>query len=106
MWCRCSRSRILADLRDLLSEARVTPRRFYHAADIAIRLAGAGAFRRTLGQRSALTFVAVPSMGPLTRLDKDAGILALRRDSGLTEGLTERSDLLAHRLSAPLAPTS
>ncbi len=51
MWCRCSRARTVADLRDLLQEARVLrrdPLGTYSASDVAIRVAGAGAIRRTL----------------------------------------------------------
>jgi hypothetical protein len=58
---RCTRARILADLRDQLHEARVTrrdPQRYYHAADVAIRLAARGAIRRTLASTDPRAFLA------------------------------------------------
>jgi hypothetical protein len=60
-WCGCSRARNLADMRELLHEARVMrrdPQRYYHAADVAIRLAGAGAIRRTLAITDPRAFLA------------------------------------------------
>jgi hypothetical protein len=57
MWCRCSRARIIADLRDLLAEARALrrdPLDYYTPADVAVRVAGAGAIRRTLATGGAI----------------------------------------------------
>jgi hypothetical protein len=51
MWCRCRRARIIADLHHVLDEARALrrdPMDYYTPADVAMRLTGAGAIRRTL----------------------------------------------------------
>jgi hypothetical protein len=55
MWCRCSRPRVVADLRDLIAEARAMrsdPTNYYHGADVAIRLLAAAQIRRTLAPRA------------------------------------------------------
>jgi hypothetical protein len=57
MWCRCSRAAVIADLRDLLAEARTMRRDsvdYYHGADVAIRLDAAAAIRRTLCVRAPM----------------------------------------------------